>query len=1270
MSTPEGDSASHKQHRERNAGRKADKKKIKKKDPSHIIEDPKQKNPKAFTFNSAIKAERNFRRKQDIDTKKQHIPVVDRTPLEPPPILVAVVGPPKVGKSLVIQCLIKSYTKNPLTSITGPVTLVSGKRRRITFIECNNDINSMIDIAKVADLVLLLIDASFGFEMEIFEFLNICQVHGMPKIMGVLTHLDQIKNAKQMRKTKKLLKHRFWTEVYSGAKLFYLSGLLHDEYLRMEVKNLARFISVMKFRPLTWRTTHPYLLVDRVEDLTDPELIRQNSKVDRTVSVYGYVRGVPLNKQSSIHIPGCGDLKIKDISFLPDPCPLPEQLKKRALVERERLIYAPFSGVGGIVYDKDAVYVELGGSHSHTKDDTGLLSQLLQTHDTLDHKLEQSELQLFTNSAPIKSQDVNQIFTEEKVFDQGRIRRKVVFNDSEKDKNEDEEDDESDEEMDLEGELNKLTAQKTKASKDETEEEEGEDDDDDDGDEEDDEDEEMEDGSDDEDGQSKDEIGKSRKRKAVEKSAKKKMKLDPDSKNPELYRELRINQDKHVKDKISEALGLIGDKNLKASNSMEKSTEDKTRGDDGNDESFDELSEDEDMDFELKLDNDDDDYNDDIKSNKDDKDDGENEEDGDEDDENENEEDEDDQENLKWKENIAEKAREAFLSRQQTNINVMRLVYGVFDGDRNYQEDKQEEPEKEEVGGIFHVVQAKQKQKIEERELKNQEESVFFSKELPRDWLAEDNKCLLVNRFVTGKWKESEDAEELLKLDDLKDDDEEVYGDFEDLETGEKHKASEKQPTTSEPTPKVPKEMTSDELDERKRLLEKKRKLKEQFDADYDTTDKTYYEDLKLEVERQAELNKSEFEGLDDNVRVTLEGYRPGMYVRLEIDNVPCELIVNLDPTYPMIVGGLLPGEENIGYVQTRVKKHRWYSRILKSKDPLILSVGWRRFQTMAIFSKLEDNLRNRMLKYTPEHVACMAHFWGPITPQNTGVLAVQDVSKREPGFRIAATGTIVELDKSTKVVKKLKLTGVPYKIYKKTAFIKDMFTSALEVAKFEGAKIKTVSGIRGQIKKAVSRPEGCFRATFEDKIQLSDIVFCRTWYRVDIPKFYNPVTSLLLPPEQKSQWKGMKTTGQLKRELNLKATPNTDNLYTPVLREPKVFKPLVVPRTLQKDLPYRDKPKLQPVLGKRKTKFEEKRVAVVREPREENVARMMKMIRTNYSYKQEKLKEATHKRITEYQKRVDEETAKKMKRQREMKKQVFRDLSKLEAKANKKKGF
>lgn len=49
--------------------------------------------------------------------------------------------------------------------VNGPITVVAGQKKRLTFIECPNDINSMIDIGKIADLVLLTVDASFGFEM-------------------------------------------------------------------------------------------------------------------------------------------------------------------------------------------------------------------------------------------------------------------------------------------------------------------------------------------------------------------------------------------------------------------------------------------------------------------------------------------------------------------------------------------------------------------------------------------------------------------------------------------------------------------------------------------------------------------------------------------------------------------------------------------------------------------------------------------------------------------------------------------------------------------------------------------------------------------------------------------------------------------------------------------------------------------------------------------------------------------------------------------------
>lgn len=70
-----------------------------------------------------------FFRTQDLKTKKHHIPVVDRTPLEPPPVVVVVVGPPKVGKSTLIKCLIKNFTRQKLVEIRGPVTIVSGENK-------------------------------------------------------------------------------------------------------------------------------------------------------------------------------------------------------------------------------------------------------------------------------------------------------------------------------------------------------------------------------------------------------------------------------------------------------------------------------------------------------------------------------------------------------------------------------------------------------------------------------------------------------------------------------------------------------------------------------------------------------------------------------------------------------------------------------------------------------------------------------------------------------------------------------------------------------------------------------------------------------------------------------------------------------------------------------------------------------------------------------------------------------------------------------------
>ncbi|KAI3971213.1 hypothetical protein MKW92_006344 [Papaver armeniacum] len=250
-------------------------------------------------------------------------------------------------------------------------------------------------------------------------------------------------------------------------------------------------------------------------------------------------------------------------------------------------------------------------------------------------------------------------------------------------------------------------------------------------------------------------------------------------------------------------------------------------------------------------------------------------------------------------------------------------------------------------------------------------------------------------------------------------------------------------------------------------------------------------------------------ENLVDITHMDMGSFRTGTYLRLEVHDVPYRMVENLNPCHPILVGGISLEEEHVGHTQVRLKQHSWHMKLLKSSDSVTVSAGWRRYQTKPIYAREIDNGWHQMLKFTPEHNHCLAIFWGPLAPPLTRIAVVQS---NKGAFWIAAEAVVLDPKPDRKIMKESRQKGTPLKITKRKALIKFELED-INIAEFIGAPIRTLDGIRGQVKEVAKR-EGIAKCTFKKRICMSD-VFMRMLRQAEAPRFFN---SLSVPPEPREE--------------------------------------------------------------------------------------------------------------------------------------------------------
>jgi ribosome biogenesis protein BMS1 len=277
--------------------------------------------------------ERQMERRRIYEENASKIPIENMFYKDFPPPFISIIGPPKSGKSTLLRSILKYFTHKVVNEVRGPVTLLSSKSKRLSFFEGKADIHQFIDISKIADLVIFTVDACSGLEMETFEFLSLLVSHGLSKILCVVTHTDKKNNPRHL----KMLKKRIWAEICPSIKFFYLGRVSSEVYTDADLSSLCRTLSVMKYRPIEWKCTHPHIIVDRVEG----------------DSMFGYVRGGVIQNDADVHIPGLGDTKISSMEVTEDPVPVEGE---RRLSPKAKILYMPMMEIdGGEKKERDVV---------------------------------------------------------------------------------------------------------------------------------------------------------------------------------------------------------------------------------------------------------------------------------------------------------------------------------------------------------------------------------------------------------------------------------------------------------------------------------------------------------------------------------------------------------------------------------------------------------------------------------------------------------------------------------------------------------------------------------------------------------------------------------------------------------------------------------------------------------------------------------------------------------------------------------------------------
>ncbi|GAA5843519.1 hypothetical protein JCM11251_001643 [Rhodosporidiobolus azoricus] len=276
------------------------------------------------------------------------------------------------------------------------------------------------------------------------------------------------------------------------------------------------------------------------------------------------------------------------------------------------------------------------------------------------------------------------------------------------------------------------------------------------------------------------------------------------------------------------------------------------------------------------------------------------------------------------------------------------------------------------------------------------------------------------------------------------------------------------------------------------------------------------YEELPRDYGRCFMLEDWKGMGRRMEKRAAEEGVEAGNRVIIHLSNVPRRVIEQHNPLFPLVLFGLLKHEHKYSIMHFTVQRNTENNDTVRSKDPLVLQLGFRRFAINPIFSahtvrnggKGANNVHKfeRFLRHGINATIATAYL--PITFGNAPSLLLRvpttsaDSENASPdqGVHLIGTGALLSSDPTRITAKRVILTGHPFKVHKKTATIRYLFFNRDDVEYFKPVQLRTKGGRIGHIREPLGT-HGYFKAGFDGPISQLDTI-CLNLYKRCYPKW------------------------------------------------------------------------------------------------------------------------------------------------------------------------